>query len=174
MPAWLKSLRLHKYSVMFSKFTYEEMLALDEKVLFGLGVTKGARQKIILSIGKLNNRAKELRQMEKDAVESGGNVKQILSDLKTMMNTPIKGYTENAVTVHARKPSLSSTQSDSLSSHSKSTSNLDESESSCNSSDDQNAPENQTLTFDSDNIPELVCNLLGIRKYYVLQYVVFI
>lgn len=30
MPAWLKSLRLHKYAALFSQMTYEEMMALTE------------------------------------------------------------------------------------------------------------------------------------------------
>ena len=149
------------------------MLALDDAKLCALGVTKGARHKIVLSVAKLNDRGKELRQMEKDAVESGGNVKHLLTDLKNMMNTPIKYYTvqlQHIKTCNERKPSHSSVQSESWTSKSPpSHSNSDESESSCNSSDDQNASQNQTLTFESnntpDNIPDLVCNLLGIRKW---------
>lgn len=30
VPAWLKSLRLHKYAALFSQMTYEEMMALTE------------------------------------------------------------------------------------------------------------------------------------------------
>jgi hypothetical protein len=30
VPAWLKSLRLHKYASLFSQMTYEEMMILTE------------------------------------------------------------------------------------------------------------------------------------------------
>lgn len=33
VPAWLKSLRLHKYAGLFSTMTYEEMLSLTEQQL---------------------------------------------------------------------------------------------------------------------------------------------
>lgn len=33
VPAWLKSLRLHKYAGLFSTMTYEEMMSLTEQQL---------------------------------------------------------------------------------------------------------------------------------------------
>ena len=33
VPAWLKSLRLHKYASLFSTMTYDEMLSLTEEQL---------------------------------------------------------------------------------------------------------------------------------------------
>lgn len=33
VPAWLKSLRLHKYAGLFSTMTYEEMMSLTEHQL---------------------------------------------------------------------------------------------------------------------------------------------
>lgn len=33
VPAWLKSLRLHKYAALFSTMTYDEMMSLTEEQL---------------------------------------------------------------------------------------------------------------------------------------------
>lgn len=33
VPAWLKSLRLHKYATLFSTMTYDEMMSLTEEQL---------------------------------------------------------------------------------------------------------------------------------------------
>ncbi|VDM59030.1 unnamed protein product, partial [Angiostrongylus costaricensis] len=63
VPAWLKSLRLHKYTAMFAELSYEQMMALDEAELERRNVTKGARTKILQSIQKLRNRAADLRAM---------------------------------------------------------------------------------------------------------------
>ncbi|KAJ9574064.1 hypothetical protein L9F63_008590, partial [Diploptera punctata] len=73
VPAWLKSLRLHKYAQLFAQLTYEEMLALTEEQLTTQGVTKGARHKIIISIRKLKERYNILCQLEKK--------KQVLNDV---------------------------------------------------------------------------------------------
>lgn len=62
---WLKALRLHKYIWLFAQLSYDEMLALTEEKLEALGVTKGARHKIILSIKKLKDRYNTLCQLEK-------------------------------------------------------------------------------------------------------------
>jgi len=91
VPIWLKSLRLHKYSYLFQQMTYEEMLTLTESWLDAQGVTRGARHKIVLSIGKLKERQNVLRAMEKEIMETGC-LKQALSEIKSMLNTPIKGY----------------------------------------------------------------------------------
>ncbi|XP_063538305.1 protein Smaug [Cydia strobilella] len=53
---WLKSLRLHKYVWLFTNISYEQMMAIDEDYLEKLGVTKGARHKLLLSINKLHER----------------------------------------------------------------------------------------------------------------------
>jgi hypothetical protein len=65
VAAWLKSLRLHKYGSLFSQLSYEEMLELDENYLESKGVTKGARNKILLSIKKLKDRCEMLQKLEK-------------------------------------------------------------------------------------------------------------
>ena len=65
VPVWLKGLRLHKYSHLFSLMSYEEMLSLTEEQLELQGVTKGARHKIALSIIRLRERPTLLAQLEK-------------------------------------------------------------------------------------------------------------
>ncbi|XP_041069952.1 protein Smaug homolog 1 isoform X2 [Carcharodon carcharias] len=91
VPAWLKSLRLHKYAALFSQLTYEEMMALTEGQLEAQNVTKGARHKIVLSIQKLKERQNVLRSLEKDVLE-GGNLRNALQELHQMILTPIKAY----------------------------------------------------------------------------------
>ncbi|XP_052431330.1 protein Smaug homolog 2 isoform X1 [Carassius gibelio] len=99
VPAWLKSLRLHKYASLFSQMTYEEMMILTEKhlesqscgVCLFQNVTKGARHKIALSIQKLRERQSVLKSLEKDILE-GGNVRNALQELQQIIITPIKVY----------------------------------------------------------------------------------
>lgn len=91
VPVWLKGLRLHKYSHLFSLMSYEDMLSLTEEQLELQGVTKGARHKIALSIIRLRERPALLAQLEKEVVSSG-NVVNALNELKTMLTTPIKPY----------------------------------------------------------------------------------
>ena len=62
---WLKSLRLHKYSHIFTDITYEQMLGLTEDYLDKKDVTKGARNKILLCIQKIKERKTLLLQLEK-------------------------------------------------------------------------------------------------------------
>ncbi|KAM9571634.1 protein Smaug homolog 1-like isoform 5-T6 [Salvelinus alpinus] len=89
VPAWLKSLRLHKYAALFSTMTYDEMMSLTEQQLESQNVTKGARHKIVISIQKLKERQKMLRCLEKDVLE-GGNLRGPLAELQQMILTPIK------------------------------------------------------------------------------------
>ncbi|XP_035769629.1 protein Smaug homolog 1 isoform X3 [Neolamprologus brichardi] len=91
VPAWLKSLRLHKYATLFSTMTYDEMMALTEEQLEAQKVTKGARHKIVISIQKLKERQNLLRSLEKDVLE-GGNLRAPLQELHQMIMTPIKAF----------------------------------------------------------------------------------
>ncbi|XP_063736737.1 protein Smaug homolog 1 isoform X6 [Eleginops maclovinus] len=90
VPAWLKSLRLHKYAALFSTMTYDEMMSLTEEQLEK--VTKGARHKIVISILKLKDRQNLLRSLEKDVLE-GSNLRSPLQELHQMIMTPIKAFT---------------------------------------------------------------------------------
>lgn len=65
VPMWLKSLRLHKYSHIFNDLTYEQMLELNDEYLEQKGVTKGARNKIVLCVQKIKERKSTLLQLEK-------------------------------------------------------------------------------------------------------------
>ncbi|XP_041665089.1 protein Smaug homolog 1 isoform X2 [Cheilinus undulatus] len=91
VPAWLKSLRLHKYAALFSTMTYDEMMSLTEEQLEAQKVTKGARHKIVISIMKLKERQNLLRSLEKDVLE-GSNLRIPLQELHQMIITPIKAF----------------------------------------------------------------------------------
>lgn len=101
VPAWLKSLRLHKYASLFSQMTYEEMMILTEQHLESQNVTKGARHKIALSIQKLRERPSVLRSLEKDILE-GGNLRNALQELQQIIMTPIKTYSPPSVSQTAQ------------------------------------------------------------------------
>lgn len=101
VPAWLKSLRLHKYAALFSQMTYEEMMALTECQLEAQNVTKGARHKIVISIQKLKERQNLLKSLERDIIE-GGNLRIPLQELHQMILTPIKAYSSPSATPEAR------------------------------------------------------------------------
>ncbi|XP_067151252.1 protein Smaug homolog 1 isoform X3 [Apteryx mantelli] len=105
VPAWLKSLRLHKYAALFSQMTYEEMMALTECQLEAQNVTKGARHKIVISIQKLKERQNLLKSLERDILE-GGNLRVPLQELHQMILTPIKAYcSQNSnADEHSRDP----------------------------------------------------------------------
>uniref|UniRef100_A0A2K6SSH0 Protein Smaug homolog 1 n=1 Tax=Saimiri boliviensis boliviensis TaxID=39432 RepID=A0A2K6SSH0_SAIBB len=102
VPAWLKSLRLHKYAALFSQMTYEEMMALTECQLEAQNVTKGARHKIVISIQKLKERQNLLKSLERDIIE-GGSLRIPLQELHQMILTPIKAYTSPSTTPEPRR-----------------------------------------------------------------------
>lgn len=87
--AWLKSLRLHKYSWVFNNLTYSQMLNLTEETLQAMGITKGARHKLLLSISKLKERAELLQELEQEVV-SGGDINGSLKKLKTILQSPLQ------------------------------------------------------------------------------------
>lgn len=87
---WLKSLRLHKYVWLFSNVTYEQMMEMSEEYLSELGVTKGARHKLVLCIQKLAERYSNLVQMESDLTGGQITVGKALEDLANMVLTPMK------------------------------------------------------------------------------------
>lgn len=93
VPLWLKSLRLHKYAYLFQQLCYEEMMTLSEDWLEQQKVTKGARNKIVLSIKKLQERQDVLRNLERDITE-GGSVKNCIIEMKSLLNSPLKAFTK--------------------------------------------------------------------------------
>ena len=109
VPAWLKTLRLHKYSYLFVTLSYEEMLQLTEEQLAEQGVTKGARHKLALSIAKLQQRYTTLLNLEKDLLQPARDnntqsasflqgptvLVNTIDELKTILATPMKPSQEN-------------------------------------------------------------------------------
>ncbi|XP_069561536.1 protein Smaug homolog 1 isoform X2 [Brachyistius frenatus] len=104
VPAWLKSLRLHKYAALFSTMTYDEMMSLTEELLEK--VTKGARHKIVISIQKLKERQNLLRSLEKDVLE-GSNLRAPLQELHQMIMSPIKAFVGGGEEASLHRPLLS-------------------------------------------------------------------
>ncbi|XP_029159867.1 protein Smaug [Nylanderia fulva] len=109
IQSWLKSLRLHKYSYLFINMSYEEMLQLTEDQLAEQGVTKGARHKMAVSIGKLQQRYSTLLNLEtslmspntRDGMQTtsfsqGPSVlMNVIDELKGILTTPMKPSQEN-------------------------------------------------------------------------------
>lgn len=87
---WLKSLRLHKYFWLFSNMSYEQMMDMTEEYLENLGVTKGARHKLVLCIQKLSERVPLLKQIEKEILDGSRQVKTGLEELTNIVLTPMK------------------------------------------------------------------------------------
>lgn len=87
---WLKSLRLHKYVWLFTHLTYEKMLDITEEYLENLGVTKGARHKLVLCIQKLKERPLILHQMQKELMTGMKQPYQMLEELTNIVMTPMK------------------------------------------------------------------------------------
>lgn len=86
---WLKSLRLHKYTHLFKSLTYDQMLNLEEQYLIDREVTKGARNKMLVSVKKLNLRQERLINMIDDLNQDNISMKEALTVLKDMLITPI-------------------------------------------------------------------------------------
>lgn len=86
---WLKSLRLHKYTHLFQSLTYDQMLNLEEQYLIERQVTKGARNKMLVSVKKLNLREERLINLVDDLNQDNISMKEALTVLKDMLITPI-------------------------------------------------------------------------------------
>lgn len=90
IAVWLKSLRLHKYQWLFTNVTYEQMLEMSEEYLENLGVTKGARHKLVLCIQKLSDRVQLLKQLEAELADGSRPLKSALDELTNIIMTPMK------------------------------------------------------------------------------------
>ncbi|CAG9854174.1 unnamed protein product [Phyllotreta striolata] len=88
ITSWLKSLRLHKYSWVFNNLTYSQMVNLTEDTLLRIGITKGARHKILLSLSKLKERGTTLTELETE-VMNGGDLNIALKKLKSILQSPL-------------------------------------------------------------------------------------
>nr|CAH7737201.1 unnamed protein product [Callosobruchus chinensis] len=87
--SWLKSLRLHKYSWIFHNLTYSQVINLKEEDLSAIGITKGARHKLLLSISKLNERATVLNELESEVI-NGCDMSAVLKKLKSILQSPLQ------------------------------------------------------------------------------------
>lgn len=87
--SWLKSLRLHKYSWVFNNLTYSQIINLTDETLQGIGITKGARHKLLLSISKLKERSSMLTELETE-VMNGGDISVALKKLKNVLQSPLQ------------------------------------------------------------------------------------
>lgn len=90
IAVWLKSLRLHKYLWLFTNMTYEQMLEITEEYLENLGVTKGARHKLVICIQKLSERVMQLKQVEKELIDGTRPLKAGLDEMMNIVLTPMK------------------------------------------------------------------------------------
>lgn len=94
VPEWLKSLRLHKYTALLLSLRYEEMVRLTETRLEQMGVTKGARRKIVASIHKLQERQAQLKAIDEELDRGRYDMRRILVDLESMLRSPMKVFEE--------------------------------------------------------------------------------
>lgn len=87
---WLKKLRLHKYCQSFENMTFEEMMRINEEFLERLGITQGARTKMVNSIQKLKERHARLTQAEQDLKSGNATIDTITQLLTEFADTPMK------------------------------------------------------------------------------------
>lgn len=92
--SWLKSLRLHKYSWVFNNLTYTHMINLTDETLQAIGITKGARHKLLISISKLKERSTLLSELE-TGIMKGGDINNALKKLKNILQTPLEVSMDN-------------------------------------------------------------------------------
>ncbi|XP_052273565.1 protein Smaug homolog 2-like isoform X2 [Dreissena polymorpha] len=91
VPVWLKSLRLHKYAFLFQQLSYEGMLNMNDEWLEAQHVTKGARNKIMLYIRKLQERQETLRKLEQ-TLRDGGSVRGCIQEMRDILRSPLKTF----------------------------------------------------------------------------------
>lgn len=92
--SWLKSLRLHKYSWVFNNLTYTNMINLTDEALQTIGITKGARHKLLLSITRLKERSMMLSELEW-GIMNGCDINNAIKKLKGILQTPLELSVEN-------------------------------------------------------------------------------
>uniref|UniRef100_A0A0K0FMD7 Protein Smaug (inferred by orthology to a D. melanogaster protein) n=1 Tax=Strongyloides venezuelensis TaxID=75913 RepID=A0A0K0FMD7_STRVS len=91
MAGWLKDLRLHKYTPFFLSIKYETFLALSDDMLVEVGVTIGARRKILQSVNTLKERISNCYQYDKIITEKD-DLKSVIVFLKDLSLTPMQKY----------------------------------------------------------------------------------
>uniref|UniRef100_A0A0K0EIL0 SAM domain-containing protein n=1 Tax=Strongyloides stercoralis TaxID=6248 RepID=A0A0K0EIL0_STRER len=91
MAGWLKDLRLHKYTPFFLSIKYETFLALSDDMLVEVGVTIGARRKILQSVKALKERMSNCYQYDKIITEKD-DLKSVVVFLNDLSLTPMQKY----------------------------------------------------------------------------------
>lgn len=89
VPAWLKHLRLHKYTEYIMSLTYQELLELTDDKLQKMNVTQGARKKLLLNIEKLSERPQALIAIGTTLENDDCDIKNVLADLESIIRSPI-------------------------------------------------------------------------------------
>ena len=89
VPAWLKHLRLHKYTEYIMGLTYQDLLELTDEKLQRLNVTKGARRKLLMNIEKLSERPQALTAVGSILENDDCDIKEVLEDLESIVRSPI-------------------------------------------------------------------------------------
>ena len=86
VPAYLKSLRLHKYTQIFAQLpSLSHFLALNEEQLETLGVAaKGARKKFVQSLQKLRDRPNQL-----NIVMNSNNPQDVMQVITSVISAPL-------------------------------------------------------------------------------------
>lgn len=94
VPGWLKRLRLHKYNSVFQQLSYDEMMELNEEKLKAMGITEGARNKILRKVSKLRERQKLLQELEKSIMDDNPNsiIAALVKVREEIEGTPLKRY----------------------------------------------------------------------------------
>lgn len=87
---WLKSLRLHKYVWLFANMTYTQMLRIDDAYLERRQITKGARNKLALSVQKLRERYETLDRVEKELLTGSAQLSDALDELTAVAQSPMR------------------------------------------------------------------------------------
>ncbi len=90
IKAWLKSLRLHKYTWVFDNVSYEKMFTFTEDYLKSLSITQGASHKLAICIEKLSTRAEVLKQVELNLTQNRMFVPEAIHEMESMVVSPMK------------------------------------------------------------------------------------
>ena len=103
VPAWLKHLRLHKYTEHIMGLTYQELLELTDEELQKMNVTQGARKKLLLNIERLSERPQALATIGTTLENDDCDIKNVLADLENVIRSPI--YVEETAGIEASQES---------------------------------------------------------------------
>lgn len=101
---WLKNIKLHKYTELFTQMTYVDLMEVTDEKLIKANITLGARKKILTHIDKLKDRPARLRQLiqildDKKCPINDSTLENILIELTEISVSPIEPNKSNPTTV---------------------------------------------------------------------------